>query len=72
MPLQDKKQKAPTSWAMECRNAARRTREGILPLSSTSESLEMECCMQFCAPQHQKDMDILEAVQCRATKVAGG
>jgi len=54
------------------RNVASRSGEAILPLCSTSESLKLGCCVQFRASQYKEDMDILEGVQCRATKVVRG
>ena len=45
---------------------ASRSREGILPLCSG------ETCIQLWSPQHRKDMDLLEWVQRRATKMIWG
>lgn len=48
---------------------ASRSREMILPLCSAPMGTHLEYCFQFWGPQHMKDMELLEWVHRRASKM---
>ena len=62
-------QKANHTPDCSTRTVASRSRESILPLYYVLVRSHLESCIQLWSSQHSKDVDLLEWVQRRATKM---
>ena len=65
-------QKANCILSCTKRSTASKSREMILSVYSALVRPHLESCVHLWSPQHRKDMDLLEQVQRKATKMIRG
>ena len=65
-------QKANCNLGFIKRILSSRSREVILPLCSALVRPHLEYCVQMWSPQYRRDVDLLERIQRRATKMIQG
>jgi len=64
--------KANRMLAVIKRNYSDRSKETIMPLYKSLVRPYLEYCVPIWSPYYQKDIELVEGVQCRATKLIEG